>query len=234
VSAEPLTGVVGEVGGLYIIKGESTEITTYDDDGYIMGERITLRRPQNLFFDEVSFANAYFVSSGGEISVGKRLRHIDEPNYRHVLVSKKMGGRGAVSGDFTLESGRRTWRQAVTLEIPEVRVVDSVVFEQYERTNADPAVGFAVTFAKRLTSRVSLNQFGYARIDSGHGGLNADRFHVGNRAFVMATYEISPEVTASFFITTAVGGNDALAQRTLSNTAVTYNALPALKRTGWF
>jgi hypothetical protein len=40
LSAQPLAGVDVEAGGLYIVKGESTEVTTYDDDGYVMGERL--------------------------------------------------------------------------------------------------------------------------------------------------------------------------------------------------
>jgi hypothetical protein len=44
----------------------------------------------------------------------------------------------------------------------------------------------------------------------------------------------SGPITASFFVTTAVGRNGILPQRTLSNTAVSYNLLPALRRTGLF
>jgi len=112
--------------------------------------------------------------------------------------------------------------------------VDSIIFEQYERTNVNPAYGFTISFAKQLTRHLSLNQFGYARIDPKYGPLNADRFNVGNRAFVMATYVFSPEFMASFFVTTAVGHNGVLPQRTLSNTIFTYNVLPLLKRTGFF
>ena len=35
-AAEPITGLEVQVGGLYIAKGESTELTTYDEDGYLM------------------------------------------------------------------------------------------------------------------------------------------------------------------------------------------------------
>ena len=235
-SAQPIDGIECQVGGIYIVKGESTEITTYDDDGYITGERVSLRRPKQLFFDEISVTNAYFVGGTGpdNVPVGVRLPHIGESNYRQFLVNKRVGKRAAVSADFTLETGRRTWHQAVNLKLPEVRVVDSFIFEQYERTNIDSAHGFAISFAKQLTKHFSLSQFGYARIDPKNGPLNADRFNIGNRAFVTATYVFSPEFTASFFITTAVGQNGVLPQRTVTNTAFTYNVLPLLKRTGFF
>jgi len=235
-AAKPIAGIECQVGGLYIVKGESTEFTTYDDDGYITGERVSIRRPKQLFFDEISVTNAYFVGGTGpdNVPVGVRLPHIGDSNYRQFLVDKKVGKRAAVSADFTLESGRRTWHQAVNIKLAEVRVVDSIIFEQYERTNIDSAYGFAISFAKQLTKHFSLNQFGYARIDPKNGPLNADRFNIGNRAFVTATYVFSPEFTASFFITTAVGQNGVLPQRTVTNTTFTYNVLPLLKRTGFF
>src|SRR3954470_21339905 len=90
-AAQPVAGVEGQVGGLYIVRGESTEITTYDEDGYIMGERISVRRPKELFFDEISFTNAYLDPDPRRIGVSHRFRYFDEPNYRHFLVDKKFG-----------------------------------------------------------------------------------------------------------------------------------------------
>lgn len=234
-AAQPIGGIEAQVGGLYIIKGESTELTTYDEDGYITGERVSVRRPNQLFFDEISVTNAYFVGGTGpaNIPISRRLPHIDEPNYQHYLVGKKVGKRAGLSVDYTVETGREIWRQAVNVNVPESRIFDSIIVETYERTNADHAYGFAITAAKALDKRLSLNG-GYARIDRNYGPLNADRFNIGNRAFVMATYTISAQFTASVFVTRAVGHNGPLPQRTLSNTVFTYNVLPALKRTGLF
>ena len=72
--------------------------------------------------------------------------------------------------------------------------MDSILFENYKRTNDNPAYGFAVTATKAFTRKVSVNG-GYASIDRFYGGLNSDRFHVGNRVFVMATYVFSPRFT---------------------------------------
>ena len=235
-AAQPAAGIEGQAGGLYIVKGESTEFTTYDDDGYVMGERVIIRRPRQLFFDEISVTNAYFVGGTGPTSVpvSKRFPHIDESNYQHYLLDKKIGKRAAVSADYTSEIGRHTLHQAININTRELRIVDAIIFENYQRTNSNPASGFAITFAKALTKQLSINQFGYARIDPNYGPLNADRLNVGNRAFVMITYVFSPQFTASFFITTAVGANGVLSQQTASNTVLTYNALPVLKRTGLF
>ncbi len=115
----------------------------------------------------------------------------------------------------------------------ELRAVDSILFENYKRTNDNPAYGFAVTATKAFTRKVSVNG-GYASIDRFYGGLNSDRFHVGNRVFIMTTYVFSPRFTASAFITRAVGNEFPLLQRTLSNLIFSYNALPDLRRTGLF
>lgn len=235
LAAQPVRGIEVQAGGLYIDKGESTEITTYDEDGFITGERLSVRRPKELFFDEIAVTSAYFVGGTGpaNLPISKRLPHIDEPNYQHYLVDKKIGKRAAVSTDYTLEAGRKTWRQAVNVKFRELRIIDAVVVETYERTHINPAKGFAVTLDKAVNRKLSVNG-GYARIDPRYGPLNADRFNIGTRAFAMGTYAFSPHFTASFFVTTAVGGNGVLPQRTLSNTVFTYNALPVLKRTGLF
>ena len=40
-AAVPIPGVEAQYGGLYIVRGESTELTTYDEDGYVTGERVS-------------------------------------------------------------------------------------------------------------------------------------------------------------------------------------------------
>ena len=157
----------------------------------------------------------------------------DRPNYHHFLVDKKVNPRVGISADFTEVDGARTWRQAATVKTHELRVVDTILFENYERVNKNGDYGFAVTLDKALNGKTSMN-WGYGSIDPKYGGLNADRFNIGNRAFVMAIHNFSPRFLTSYFITTAVGSNGALPQRTLMNLVFTYNALPDLRRTGLF
>jgi hypothetical protein len=109
-AAQPVTGLEGQVGSLYIIKGEQTEITSYDDDGYVMGERFSVRRPKDVFFDEISFTNAYLTSDVTRINASKRFAHIDEPNYRQFLLDKKIGKRVA-SGHQRQDAGVARHRQ---------------------------------------------------------------------------------------------------------------------------
>lgn len=231
-SAAPVSGVEAQYGGFYILRGESTEITTYDEDGYIIGQRVTVRRPQQFYLDEMSATIGYLTSDAREIPVSRRTKYLnDHPNYWHFLVDKKFGKRAGASVDFTDGHGSRIWRQGLNLKTPELRFADTVIFELYERINQSPDQGFAVTLDKALSRKVSVN-WGYASIDLGYHGLNADRFHIGNRVFGMLIYNISPEFLASAFLTRAVGNDAPLAQRTLLNLVFTYNILPALKKTG--
>ena len=233
-SAIPFTGVEAQYGGLYILKGESTELTTYDEDGYVIGQRLILKRPTQLFLDEFSTTVGYLAADPREIPISKRTKYLnDAPNYWHLLTGKKFGKRAGVSVDFTSADGARTWRQGINLKTPELRMIDAVVLETYQRTNRTAGQGFALALDKALHRKVSIN-WGYASIDARYGNLNADRFQTGNRAFAMVIYSISPEFLASAFITRALGNKIPLPQRTLSNIVFTYNALPVLKRTGLF
>jgi hypothetical protein len=233
-AAQPASGIEAQYGSLYILKGESSEITTYDEDGYVIGERVSVRRSRDFFFDEVSATVGYLTANAAEYAVSKRFKYLDErPNYGHFLIDKKFASRAGTSLDFTSVAGSRTWRAAANVNTRETRAVDSILFENYKRTNNHPAYGFALTANKAVTRAVAL-QGGYARIDPFYGGLNSDRFHIGKRVFFMTTYTFSPRFSASAFITRAVGNDVPLPQRTLSNLIFSYNALPDLRRTGLF
>jgi hypothetical protein len=233
-SAIPVTGVEAQYGGFYVLKGESSELTTYDDDGYVIGQRVSVKRPKQFYLDEISATVGYLAADAREIPVSRRTKYLnDTPNYRHLLVDKKFGKRAGWSTDFTYADGARTWRQGLNLKTPELRVVDTVILELYERVNRTPDQGFAITLDKAVHRKVSVN-WGYASIDPAYGILNADRFQIGNRAFAMVIYNISPEFLASAFITRSVGNDIPLPQRTLSNIVFTYNVIPALKKTGLF
>jgi hypothetical protein len=233
-AARPAAGVEVQYGSMFILKGESTEITTYDDDGYVIGQRISVRRPRALFFDDLSTTVGYFTSDPAEFGVSKRVKYLDErPNYWHFLVDKKVGTRAGISVDFTSVAGARTWRAATNVNTKELHAIDSILFENYKRTNRTPAYGFAVSASKAMSRELGLT-WGYASIDPFYGGLNSDRFHIGRRVFVGGAYALSSRFTASAFITRAVGNDVALPQRTLSNLIFSYNALPDLRRTGLF
>ena len=234
LAAVPVPGIEAQYGGFYIIRGESTEITTYDEDGYLVGQRVSVRRPKELFFDEISATVGYLTSDPEEIPISERTQYLnDRPNYGHYLIDKKFGRRAGASLDFTSADGAETWRQGLNLKTPELDFADTVIVEVYERVRRNPDQGFAITFDKAVHRKLSTN-WGYASIDPQYGTLNADRFQIGNRVFGMLIYNISPEFVASAFLTREVGNDFPVPQRTLSNIVFTYNVLPGLRRKGWF
>jgi hypothetical protein len=231
-TAAPVAGVEAQYGGMYILRGESTELTSYDDDGYVIGQRFSVKKPTQLHVDEISATVGYLASDPREIPISKRTKYLnDTPNYRHFLVDKKLGTRGGVSVDFTDAAGARTWRQGLNFKTSELKLADTVTLEFYERVNRSADQGFAVTLYKALHKKAGVN-WGYASIDPRYGILNSDRFQIGNRVFAVLVYHISPDFLASAFITRAVGNDIPLPQRTLSNVVFSYNALPGLRRMG--
>lgn len=86
------------------MRGESSEITSYDNDGYLMGQRLTLS-PHRVV-DEL-IVTAGYLGDFRDPSVTRRLHRLSE-NYGQVLVKKKLTDRLTASADFTEEEGERT------------------------------------------------------------------------------------------------------------------------------
>jgi hypothetical protein len=212
--AAPVKQVELEYGSLGIEKGVSTEVTTYDDDGYITGERVRFFDPTHLFFDQIAFTNAY---EGDLItpSFFQRGERLKEANYRQVLAAKGFGKRLQTSADYTFDKEIHTTREAVLVKAPELKVVDSVRLELYQRLNVhvlsgetfEARQGFAVTGTKTFYKQFQLDG-GYAHIDYDYGvltgsrllsavgfSMNGDSYLTGNRAFARANWKPAPGVT---------------------------------------
>jgi hypothetical protein len=239
LSATPVKQVTVEFGSFGFERGLSTEITTFDEDGYLSGERIRFRDSRHLFFDEVGFTNAFFGDLGTP-NLFDRGSSLKKFNYRQVFAKKQLNTRVGFSGEYTWQTGIDTLREAVVVRAKESRIVDSVRFEAYERLNAaifpgvaqspigpiaplslQGASGFAVAAEKKL-GKLS-GDIGYASIDKNYSAysqyrllavagfpLNGDAYGQGNRPFVHASYKISPGVTAFGFYTHEVGGERVL------------------------
>ena len=230
LSAQPGAGVEIQYGGLGLLRGESSEITTYDNDGYIMGERVSVKSPKRLFFDEIAVTYAYL----GDLNtsdIDKRWRRLKQSNYHQFLVSKKFGARVATSADYTFQAGTETLRQAVKLDLHEARLIDTLRFEDYERLDVHPAYGFALIGEKHVTKRFTLIG-GYAHIDRFYGGLNADRFNFGHRVYLLGSYALAPDFTVSTFYNHAVNKNYAGSNRARFEVLFSYDLVKGLRRAG--
>lgn len=230
--ARPVTGLELQYGGLYLLRGESTEVTSYDNDGYLVGQRLSVKRPKELFFDEVSVTYAYL----GDLTrpnLTKRFHRLRQANYHQFLVSKQLGARAAVSADYTFQAGVETLREAIRFKTPELKVVDTVRFENYQRLDVKPDYGFALTGEKILFKRLTLNG-GYASIDRNYGGLNADRLGSGKRVFLMTTWQLRPALSLASFVTSAVANSGPVSTQTRFEVIVSYNLLKGLQQVGLF
>jgi hypothetical protein len=224
----PVRGLEFQVGGLYINHGEHTEVTSYDDDGYIMGERVTLRRPSITYFDEVSVTRAA-LSSIDMPGVIRRLELLAHQNYWQAQVIKHVSSSISASADFTEVSGAETLRAAVAVHLPKGAPLSAVRFEQYRRVTIDPAYGFAVIAERPIATRARL-QAGYATIDPAYGGLNGDRIQRGQRVFGTASIPLTPTLNVQLYATQAFGNDFTVTNRTRFDAVLTYDILKNLER----
>jgi hypothetical protein len=224
--AKPIKPVEVQFGGIAIANGENTEITGYDNDNYLTGERLVLRLPKKIYFDEVSFTNGY-VGDLNRPSVFRRFKHLNRSNYHQFLVRKQVTKNIGFSADYTFESGADTLRQAVKVKIPKARIVDSLLYENYERIDPQPGYGFAITAEKKLNAKLNLAG-GFAKVS--HTTLNGDRFPRGERIFITGAFKVTRELTLSSAIIRAVGPlSTPSTHRTRLEIIASYNILEALR-----
>ncbi|HET9830889.1 MAG TPA: hypothetical protein VFP91_04250 [Vicinamibacterales bacterium] len=229
-SAAPVNGLEIQAGGLGIVRGESSEITSYDYDGYIEGERVTIKRPRTFHVDELSVTVGYLGDSK-TASLWPRLHRIGELNYYQVLAARHFGRRFASSADVTTVAGATTVRNAFAVNTPELLKLhgpSSVRFEQYARFN-DPAYGFLMSAERTVAGRFALSG-GLADIDKNYGGLNSDRFDVGRRWFTTDTISLGHELALQFFYQHSVNNAYALRNSQTFETVLIYNLLNDLRR----
>jgi hypothetical protein len=225
--AKPVKWFQVQVGGIGVNNGENSEITGYDNDVYLTGERVAVRRPKNLYFDEISVTNAYI----GDITrpnVFRRFKNFGRSNYHQLLVRKQVNKRVGFSADYTFEAGTDTLRQAVKISAPEAKVFDILHFENYQRVDPDKGYGFSLWGEKVIRKKLNLSG-GFAHID--RTMFNADRFPRGNRFFIGAAYKLTRELTLNPVLIQAVGPLDAPSlPRTRLDLILTFNVLETLRR----
>jgi hypothetical protein len=226
-SAKPVKGLELQYGGLAMIRGASSAITSY---GAIdpVGQRVILRQPKNLFFDEIAVTYGY-IGGTDTPNFNKRAHLLKKSNYHQFLVSKQIEGRAVISADYTFQSGVDTMREAVQVKTKELRVIDSLRFETYQRMDVNPDNGFAVGGEKTLFNRLNLGG-GYAQIDRNYGNFNDDAFFNGKRVYMTTTYQITPVFSVSTLWNRAIANDFDVTKRTHFHVAFSYNLLKSLQR----
>jgi hypothetical protein len=226
-AAAPVDGVVVQAGGLYVVRGEQSEITSYDQDAFIMGERIAVTRPDDLWLDEIAVTIAR-LDDLTQPNVTDRWDHLGDPNYGQLLVRKDFGRLGA-STDFTVVEGARTLRAAVSMELAPF----TARLEGYRRFRVDPDGGFALTLERAVGSAATISG-GYATIDPAYGSVNGDRFDIGRRLFASTNLTFTEWLDLDLFVTRAVANDFPVSIGTRFDAVLTYDLLHSLRRTGIF
>ncbi len=227
----PARGVDLSAGSIGFTRGESTEITTYDNDGYLSGERLSVRRPTALYFDELSVTSA-FLGDTSRPSVWDRVNFARARNYVQYFASKKISPGLSASADYTRLSGVGTFHLAAAVKTPHAPFIDSLRYEQYFRDGVKPGRGFAVTGDRAVTKRLTVG-LGLAAIDADNGSLNADRFGRGRRVFETATFKITREFALQVFGCQAFHNAFAVSNRFRYDLIASYNLLARLQRAGY-
>jgi hypothetical protein len=191
ITAKPYDGVELQYGGLGIVRGESTEITSYDNDGYLMGQRLT--------FKDLT-TTAGYLGDFRTPSVTRRVDRLAEVNYEQILMKRKLTNRLTATADFTNEDGEHTLRQAFVFH-PSAGV-DLIRIEAYERVNGSRGAGGAITIEKpfgrtRLAASI-------ASIDDRYRPVNADRYGRGRRLSLTSTTSLGRDVSLQLFVTRAL------------------------------
>lgn len=228
-SAAPVTGLTVQAGSLPLLRGESTEITTYDNDGYVLGERLVLAQRRRFFFDEIGVTNA-FLGDYTTPSFFDRTRRADERNYRQVVATRRVAPSLAVSAEYTAHAGTHLLRQGVVVKAPSRIGLDLLRLEQYERVRPDHAYGVAIVGEKAVTSRIRVGG-GFASIDTRYGPWNGDRYNVGDHVFAQVTTPLYGYVSFLGFYGRELHPAETTTNLNRVDVQVTYDALAHWKAT---
>ena len=231
VSIVPVAGAELSYGSLGFVRGESTEITTFDNDGYLSGERLSVKRPKDLYFDEVAVTSG-FVGDVTAAAVWDRWDSlVDSRNYVQYFVSKKVSKTVGASADYTRFAGVGTVRAGMAVKTPRAHVVDALRYEQYVRGGPKAASGFAVFGDKAVSARLTAG-IGFANIDLNYGSLNADRFGKGRRVYETMALKVTKDFSFQVFMGQAVSNDVPLSNKYRVDIIGSYNVLGALQRRG--
>ena len=223
LTAKPRGGVELQYGGLPIVRGESSEITSYDNDGYMMGQRLTLS-PHRVV-DEIT-ATAGYLGDLRSPSVTSRWHRLSEVNYRQLLARKKLTDRLTATADFTEDDGERTLRQAAVIRPS--KGVDLIRLEAYERVSGARAQGGALTIEKPF-GRTRLGA-SFASVDSRYRPVNGDRYGRGRRLSLTSTFDLGRGASLQFFVTHALDDDLAMSNRTRFDVHLRYELAALLRQ----
>ena len=229
VAAAPLNGIDLHYGSLYPTRGQSTEITTYDNDSYVTAARVHLRRPRELFFDDIIVSVGY-VGYLDTAFVFDRTGAFSRQNYWRVLVTKQVLAGLTVSTDYAVIDDDGVLHQGATWHVDQPWI-DTVRVEYGVRLRGGShQTAFAFSGQKQMAA-VTM-QAGYANVDPGLGVLNGDSYGAGDRVFIDGSFGLPLDLTATWFVQKEISPPVTSRKDLRVNLGLRWNVLKTLKRAG--
>ena len=226
-AAMPWDGLALEYGSLPPSRGESTEITTYDNDAYLTAGRMRVTRPRDLFFDDVTVSVGY-VGALDTPSVFDRTRTFSRQNYWQLLAAKEVVPGFTLSTDYSTIAGEGMWRQGASWRVGRPWL-DTVAGEYGVRLRGGShQTAFAFSGEKEIAG-VTVKA-GYANVDPAFGILNGDPYGPGNRVFTSGSIPLPLDLGASWFVQKEITAPATSANDLRVDVVLTWNLLKALKR----
>ncbi len=230
VRAVPVDGLELSAGSFDVLRGETSEIMSYDNDAFMQGYRVSVKRPARAFFDEISVTAGY-LGDFSQPNVFKRFKWMDNHNYTQALVAKRVSKIFAASVDWTSIDHVDIVREGVRIGTKDLvpGVIDDVRVQAYQRTDAPTGTGVSVE-GERMFSTRAMAYGGYAHVDRHNALLNGDRYGLGHRGYVGGSINLLPELMLAVFYTHAFANEYAIANHQRLDVVLSYNVLKALQQ----
>lgn len=228
-AAEPWNGIELQYGSVYPARGESTEVTTFDSDAYLTAGRVSVRRPRETFFDDISVSVGY-VGYLDRAFVFDRTGALSRQNYWQVLASKEVLPGLTLSTDYSAIGDDGMLRQGATWRVDRP-LVDSVRGEYGVRLRGGShQTAFAFSGEKQVAN-VRM-QVGYANVDPVFGVLNGDPYGAGDRVFTDGSIPLPADLTATWFVQKEISPSATSRNDFRLDLVLKWSVLDTLKRVG--
>ncbi len=229
VAAEPWQGIELQYGSVYPVRGQSTEITTYDNDAYITAGRGTVRHPRELFFDDITLSVGYLGYLDTPF-VFDRTGAFSKQNYWQVLASKEVVAGLTVSTDYSMIDDDGMLRQGARWRIDQP-LIDTLAGEYGIRLRGGShQTAFAFSGEKRI-ARVTVRA-GYANVDPVFGELNGDPYRAGDRVFTSGSVALPLDLSVGWYAQKEISPPSSSNNALRVDVSLTWRVLNTLKRAG--
>jgi hypothetical protein len=188
--------VAAELGGIAPVMADISEVTGFDNDGYLVGAQLAVR-PRGLGPVDELVVTAGDLGDPAESAVTRRLRRFGRVSYGQLLVAGRLGA-AAVTVEGSFRDGVAGGAGAVRYRHPSGRW--GLRTEGFARD--DGTLGAAV--AGEIRAGRVWGEAGLASVDG--RVLNGDRFGTGRRVFAGVTAKLAPSLEGFAFGTERIGG----------------------------